>query len=34
MGDVVGRWAALWLIALGLLVPICMVLAFFVSGMD
>ena len=34
MGDVVVRWAALWLIALGLLIPICMVLALFVAGMD
>ena len=34
MCDVVVRWAALWLIALGLLIPICMVLALFVAGMD
>lgn len=34
MGDVVMRWAALWLIALGLIIPICIVLALFVAGMD
>lgn len=34
MGNVVSKWAALWLIALGLLIPICIVLALFVAGMD
>lgn len=34
MGDVVMRWAAFWLIAFGLLIPICIVLALFVAGMD
>ena len=34
MGDVVVRWSALWLIALGLLAPVCVMLALFVAGMD
>lgn len=34
MGDVVSKWAALWLIAFGLLAPVCMLLALFVAGMD
>ena len=34
MGAVVSKWAALWLIAFGLLAPVCMLLALFVAGME